>query len=140
MNKKKLLTTLIKYACCIIPGAIISWLVLDQHGYSSALSDVERYRILCDAFTIPGVILIMAGALVWISNLGGFDGLSYSLKIALKRLLPFGSVEKPEKYFDYVERRKGKRLKGYHFIFITGIGFLALALFFMFRFYQLYTV
>ena len=137
MNKKKLLTTLIKYACCIIPGALISWLVLDQHGFAYA-TEVDRYRILCDAFTIPGVILIMAGALVWISNLGGFDGIAYSLKIAIKRLIPLGSVEPPEKYFDYVERRKSRRLKGYHFIFITGIGFLAVALFFMYKFYQLY--
>lgn len=132
--------TLLKYACCIIPGGLISWTVISQYGYFTAKTDIERYRVLCDAFTIPGVILIMAGALVWISNLGGFDGIAYSLKIAIKKLIPFGAVEKPERYFDYVERKKGNRLKGYHFILITGMGFLAVALFFMYRFYQLYTV
>ena len=138
MNNKKLLKTLLKYAVCIIPGGIISAMVLNFHGYSSAGNAVERYRILCDAFTIPGVTLIMVAALVFISNFGGFDGIGYSVKYAIKRLLPFAGISDPGKYIDYVERRRASRINGYSFIWICGLGFLAVALFFMYKFYQLY--
>ena len=138
MKNNKLLNLLIKYAVCVIPAGLIATLVLSQHGYKEAATDMERYRILCDAFTIPGVILIMVGALIWISNTGFFDGISYSVGIALKRLLPFASIQMEDKYYDYKMRKKEARLKGYHFVFITGAVFLAAALFFMYKFYQLF--
>lgn len=138
MKNNKFIKIFIKYAACVIPAALVSLLVLDTHEYALAASDVERYRILTDAFTIPGVILIMVAALVFISNLGGFDGLGYSLKVAIKRLLPFFGAAPDEKYIDYVERKRASRIKGYHFILFSGIAFLAAALFFMYKFYQLY--
>lgn len=138
MKNSKLLKTLLKYAACIIPGGIITLLVIELHGYSLAGSDVERYRVLCDAFSIPGVTLIMVAALVLISNAGGFDGIGYSVKYALKRLLPFAGLSDPGKYIDYVERRRASKIKRYSFIWISGLAFLAVALFFMYKFYQIY--
>ena len=109
-----------------------------MHGFSAAASEVEKYRILSDAFTIPGVTLIRVAALVFISNFGGFDGLGYSVKYALKRLLPFAGLSDPGKYLDYVGRRRASRINNYSFIWISGVLFLAVALFFMYKFYQLY--
>ena len=37
----------------------------------------EILRTLCDAFTVPAVIAFCAGALVFVSSHGVFDGLGY---------------------------------------------------------------
>ncbi|MBR5311073.1 MAG: DUF3899 domain-containing protein [Oscillospiraceae bacterium] len=138
MKNNKFVKILIKYAACIVPATIMTLLVIDTHELALAESEVERYRILTDAFTIPGVVLIMVAALVFISNLGGFDGLGYSLKVAIKRLLPFFGAVPDEKYGDYVERKRAHRIKGYQFILHSGLLFLAIALYFMYKFYQIY--
>ena len=137
MKKKQILSTILKYAACIIPGGLVTWLVLDLHGYAFASSEAERYRVLCDAFTIPGVVLVMISLLFIISNSGGFDGIGYAVKRAAKMLLPFVGKDM-EKYYDYKERRQNSKLKGFSFIWKSGLLFLAAALFFMYKFYQVY--
>lgn len=134
--KKKILLTAVKYFISIAVGAGMVFLVLYLHGYSGAVSGVEKYRILCDAFTIPGVVLMLLAALVLISNQGFFDGIAYALGRFLKALVPFGN-RTDEKYYDYKQRKdKQGRLHGYSFIFITGSLFFCVALIFMYLFYK----
>ncbi len=139
MNKKKIKSTILKYAACIVPGGLISYIVIDQYGYAYAAKDFERYRILCDAFTIPGVVLVMIFLLLLIANTGFFDGIGYMMRTAVRKLVPFLSAhDKMEKYYDYTERKKNSRIKGVGFILISGLLFLVVAGFFMVRFYQVY--
>ena len=99
---------------------------------------MEKYRILCDAFTIPGVVLVMLGALMAISNEGALYGISYVLGYAFRILIPAKRHEH-EKYYDYVERKKGEgQVKGYGFLFVVGGASLAIAIVFMILFYRLY--
>ena len=103
-----------------------------------SLSRVEQYLVLCDAFTIPGMLLILLGMMVFLSNHGALDGLGYVLSYAFKALIP-GKKDRQERYFDYVERKhsEGKAM-GYGFLFITGGISLLISFVFMFLFYQLY--
>jgi hypothetical protein len=101
--------------------------------------ELERWRILCDAFTIPGLTLIMVGFLVMVANEGFFDMLSYATSKAVGMLVPGrGFVEKDEKYYDYLQRKKGKRATGFGFLFVVGGVCMALAMLFLFLFYRLY--
>lgn len=106
------------------------------------LSLMEKYRMLCDAFTIPGVLLILVGALVWASDLGGFYGIGFVFNYAKKSLTHFfvpGSLGNTESYYDYIERKKSEgHLTGYGFLFIVGGITMAIALVFLFLFYQYY--
>lgn len=106
------------------------------------LSLMEKYRMLCDAFTIPGVLLILVGALVWASDLGGFYGIGFVFNYAKKSLTHFfvpGSLGNTESYYDYIERKKNEgHLTGYGFLFIVGGITMAIALVFLFLFYQYY--
>ena len=45
---------------------------------------VEWYRILCDAFTIPGLVLLMFGCLMSLSNAGAMDELWSALNSSLE--------------------------------------------------------
>ena len=103
----------------------------------SQMDLAERYRTLCDAFTIPAVVALCGGFLVWASNDGAFYGLTYCVGIAWKVLLP-GGRHKIEKYYDYVMRRKEKKITGFGFVFVVGGVCMAIALVFLILFYQVY--
>ena len=90
----------------------------------------ERYKLLCDAFTIPGMLMILLGTLLWVSNEGAFYGVSYCLRIALFALIPGKRKDAYEKYGDYVERKQQKKVQGYSFLFWSGLVAMAIALVF----------
>ncbi|MBE5802783.1 MAG: DUF3899 domain-containing protein [Clostridiales bacterium] len=133
---KRMGSFLLKYGITAAVGGLLTWLTLDLHGFSSALPKLEQYRLLCDAFTIPGIILVMVGFLVMISNAGNFLGLGYAAKHAVKMLIPFGN-KKDERYYDYYQRKQEQgKVKGYGFIFITGLAFMMVAITFFILFYS----
>ena len=104
----------------------------------SLQSTMEKYRILCDAFTIPGLVLVMIGALMAVSNEGALYGVTYVLGYAFRILIP-GKRHEHERYYDYVERKREEgKVKGYGFLFIVGGISLAIAIIFMILFYRLY--
>ena len=98
---------------------------------------VEWYRLICDAFTIPGLILVMLGCLMSLSNTGAMDGLGYVVSIAVKMLIPGGATNM-ERYKEYLDRRRENRVRGYGFLYLVGGGCMAIALVFMVLFYSIY--
>ncbi len=137
---KKYAPTIFKYAVTIVFGAIMSCLIFENYEYASVTDLAQKYKILCDAFSVPGILLIMLGCLVYLSNEGALDGVSFLVGGVFKRLFPFGQwrEERHEKYSEYVERKRSKRVKGYGFVFIVGVGFFAVSLIFYYLFYSVY--
>lgn len=125
-----------RYVITILIGAGLVWLTLDLHGYSSLTSQVDRYRLLCDAFTIPGMILLMLGLLVLVSGSSGLDGITYVLHWLRLTLIPFGG--KQPRYADHVQRRRERKKVHGGFLIISGCLFLAAAIVFLILFYSLY--
>ena len=83
--------------------------------------------------------LIMVGFLMMIANEGFFDMLSYACSKAVGVFLPGrGFSDNGEKYYDYVQRKKDKRVSGFGFLFVVGGVLMAFALLFLFLFYRLY--
>ena len=99
---------------------------------------VTLYLNLCDGCTIPGVLFLMLGLLVTLSNEGALDGLGYVASFALRKLVPGMGGAEDETYADYLERKRENRVKGYGFLYVTGLVFLALAGIFMALFYSVY--
>ena len=100
-------------------------------------SEMERWRILCDAFTIPGLTYVMIGFLMMIANEGFFDMLGYACGKAMDLFIP-GRKYDGEKYYEYVQRKRENRSKGYGFLFVVGGILMALAVVFLMLFYRLY--
>ena len=98
---------------------------------------VDWYLILCDAFTVPGLLYLMFGAFMSLSNQGAMDGLGYVTVNGLKMLIP-GMATKMERYKEYLERRRANRVKGYGFLYVIGIVCMVIAGVFMVLFYSLY--
>lgn len=135
---KRLRKNLLCYGITTAIGIGMVALFLSTRDFGALTSQAERYRLLTDAFTIPGTVILCVGLLVWVSNQGMFNGIAYALSYTLRRLIP-GLGNKHERYYDYVERKREKGgVTGYGFLLITGAAFLAVACIFMALFYRVY--
>ena len=133
MNEK-LISNIKKYLISFVVMGAASIGVLALRKFGAELSGQERYLDLADAFTIPGVVMIMAGLLVWVASQGGFDMISYGLLRAKDSLIP-GSKHSGEQFYDYKMRQDKKRPKGYSFMFISGGIYLIPAIIFNILYY-----
>lgn len=133
---KRIKVLLIKYGSCAAFVGLLAYLYISLRDFAGE-ELVEQYRILCDAFTIPGVLLIMFGAMIWALNTGALDGITYAVTFAFRSLIPGGRY-RDEKFADYVERRREKRVKGYGFLLISGGAAMAIAMVFYALFYTVF--
>lgn len=125
-----------KYILTFFFGGLLAYAYIALRDFSGEPL-LEKYRMLCDAFTIPGLLMLMVGLLLLISNEGMFDGLLYALSYAVKTLIPLWGRDH-ERYYDYVERKREKRVHGYGFLFVSGAVFMVIALVFLILFYSIY--
>lgn len=127
---------LIRYGCsALFTIALVSLNLWLTDGWDD-MGTAQRYRVLCDAFTIPGIMELMIGCLLALSNAGAFLGIGYALSTGLSKLIPGKGLTMPEKYYDYVQRKREKRVTGFGFIWVTGAITLAIAIVFLFLYYQ----
>ncbi len=134
--KKNTGKTLCKYTVSFAFCASLTWLYLALRDFASA-SKLEQYRMLSDAFLIPGLLMVLFALLIILSGKGALDGISYMARRALCMLIP-GIGLREERYFDYIERKRKNPLRGYGFLFVVGGCFLLVSVFFYIQFYQLY--
>ncbi|MBQ4111951.1 MAG: DUF3899 domain-containing protein [Clostridia bacterium] len=106
-----------------------------DHPEATAL--VDWYLILCDAFTVPGLLFLMFGLMMSLSNQGALDGVGYVAKAAFRMLVP-GMALNMERYKEYLERRRANRIKGYGFLYVVALANMAVSGVFMVLFYSLY--
>lgn len=124
-----------RYVVAFVVGILLAGAALAAEGFSDAVTAVQRYRILCDAFTIPGTVLMLVGVLAWVAGEGLFDGVAY----ASRSLFRVFTRWEPVRYFDYLRGKQERRKKGgYGFLLITGGGFLLVAVVFYALFYGAY--
>ena len=134
-NKKIILQYSITAAC----AGISTLLILYWQGFWKAIELAEKYKILADAFTVPGVILMMITALIWVSSEGFFDGIAYAFTQFSGMLIPaIGKKYKHLKYYDYKMEKQEKRLHGYSFLFFVGLLFTVIAIVFIILFNSVY--
>lgn len=130
MNEK-LIPYLKKYLISFAVMGLMTGFVLFIRDYSAKLDAMTRYYHLADAFTIPSVVMVMVGVMVWLASEGTFDMISYGLKRGLKTLIPF-SKQEHETFYDYKKRKVENRIKGYSFLFISGgVYFIPAVIFFI---------
>ena len=134
---KTLKKNLTKYGISVGLSLVLAYLYSALRIDWENAEPVSVYLTLCDAFTVPGLLLLMSGLLMTFSNAGAMDGLGYVVVNGLKMLVPGGGM-KMEAFKDYLERRRNNRVRGYGFLYVTGLGCLAIAAVFMILFYSVY--
>ena len=132
-RRRKLIKLLVGTALTLAVGVALTVLVLNTHGYAQADNQTDRYRILSNAFTIPGVVLMVMAALIFVYNTGLFTGLTYGLRGLKDMFLPFLRQEYVP-YREYRKKKMEKKVKGYSFIFFVGLAFFLVSVYFLIRY------
>ena len=123
---------LLKYSITAVIGAAVAVFLMWQHNLLGAENLVSRFHILSDAFVVPGLLLLMSGVLVWVSNFGIFDTLGYAGSRVGSMFIPFYRKSfDHQTFYDYKESRKDKRISGYSFLFIVGGAFFIIGVVFL---------
>lgn len=136
--KKKVTGLLLRYGITAMIAGLMTWLITNTYHLAEAQGKLERYRILCDAFTIPGVVFVMIGILIRLMDSGFIDGLTYAMRSLYRVFIPMG-VREDEAFLDYVQRkREARKARNTGFILHVGLVFMIPAIVYFILFYQLY--
>lgn len=130
MNKRIFIPFFISLAV----GGSIMTIVLYISGYSVA-SGAFEYKVLSDAMTLPGVVLIGTGALIFASRSGVFDIFSYAFTRLAGILAPL-SGRSNESFYDFKLRRHRMDFVNGIAPILVGAIFMILALIFLWFFYS----
>ena len=104
---------------------LVTFIIRD--GFS-AEDDKALWHAICDALTVPGLLMTCTGLLSVFSKEGAFDGLSFTTRKAFSQIL---REEKrnamPKTFYDYVTVRREKQSGKRNIKLYVGLGFLLLA-------------
>ncbi len=132
MNKPK---KLFPYLICFGVGiAIFLAVILTNKIWTHSGYDV--FRLLSDACMVTGTLIGGIGALVFASNSGTFDMLSYGIIHFFDLFRPNARNEKYRDFYEY-KKAKGDRQRPFGHMLIVGLVFLLLAAVFSFVWYQM---
>ncbi|MBR5712003.1 MAG: DUF3899 domain-containing protein [Lachnospiraceae bacterium] len=121
---------LIPYAVTTVIAALMAFGVYLTRGVTDASTDADRYRALCDSFTVPGVLLLAFGALLWVAGEGALVGVTWLVKNAILMLIPGKALDRVS-YAEYLAEHQAKK-KGPHVcIFVVGAVFVLIAVVFL---------
>lgn len=132
--RKSLKVNILRCLSAAAVGGAVAWWYVGSR-WEADMSQVMQYRVLCDAFTIPGAMMVLFGMLMSLNNLGALDTIAYLMSF-LPRMIAPAAFGEPEKLIDFVERRREKRSKGYGFLYIVGFIYLGIAIYYLVLFYR----
>lgn len=120
----------IKYLAALLIGGAAVCALLFGRGFLSLETAQDKLRLLSDAFLVPGLLLALAGCLVWIAREGTFSGMGYTFRKIWNSLHSQEYREAHrESYAEYCERKSAKKTP-FLFLIITGGIFLLPAILF----------
>lgn len=122
--------TWVKYLSTAIALLIVSLIICLSKDLFSKTEPTEVFRILCDAFSVPGIVYVCFGLLSICNQQGTFDGLGYTLKSWMRVTKNYRNDESaPKSYAEYKDSINGKRKISWNFI-IVGLAFVGIGIVF----------
>ncbi len=115
---KKFSDWMIAIIVAVIMVAVVYCYQIGNYGYTT----LNLVRYLCDGFFVTAVLYLCFGALVWISNIGGFNGLKYLTYSLVTLFSPRNSrFEERKSYYQFLnEKEKSDKKSSNNVLFVTG--------------------
>ena len=134
MNGKR--STIIKYAIATLIGLVIAGCYIFSSNVFKQQNVTDVMQILCDGFSIGGLLLLLAGLLTFCNKNGVFDGIGYSFEFIFvtKNWSTKRKFEDRRTFADYREEKAKKRSTSWFLVIVGGIE-LAIALLFLGLYY-----
>ena len=108
-------------------GLVIFFAVAAYRKVFTATEEQVILHGLCDAFFVPGILLVSFGLLAVTARGGVLDMFSYGVHSLLMLFTPFRKPENHERYYEYKLRKAERRKKPKPATVLVGLLFIALA-------------
>ena len=135
LNKKKIdKGFIIGLIVCFLVCLLITFVVIMQEIYGQNRNFAIEYRtILTDGFTISGGLMCLFYLLVYVSDEGAFDIISYSIKLVWNVTFHKNVRETnlPRTYAEYRELKRAKPRTNFKFMLFSGLFFFIIGIIFM---------
>lgn len=118
----------------LVGAAIVVTIILAQRIWT-AESTTELMRRLSDAFFVAGVVIGGVGLLVFASNGGVFYMLSFGFIRLFDLFRRNINDRKYKDFYEYKESKKDKK-RGFGFMLVVGLAFIAIAGAFLAAYYN----
>lgn len=134
MNEKR--STIIKYAVAGLIGLVIAACYIFSNNVFKQQDATEIMKIICDGFSVGGLLLLLSGLLTFCNKNGVFDGIGYSFEIVFisRNWSRKRKFEDRRSFADYREEKAKKRSTSWFLVIVGGIE-LAIALLFLGLYY-----
>ena len=118
--------SVLKYLITMVCGlGLAAWVAFNQNILEkTTLQDI--FHVLTDAFFIPGILIMGMGALIFVTNEGAFDAITFGLK-SFWSMFSKKLKRNRETYYDYRSARSEKKLP-FGFLLICGFLFFAVSM------------
>jgi hypothetical protein len=126
--KKPIWKSILKYVLTFAAGFGLVYAYIAPRDLASQTL-IEQYHILCDAFTLPGLLMTCFGLMILMGNLGALDTLAYAVHFLLHTFIPL--MGKGKSYLDFMLDRREHRVHGYGFLFVVGLVLTAIGVVFL---------
>ena len=127
---KKLWSYLIPTAICLVVAVVY---MFANNVFNEANPEVF-YKEMCNAFSLPGLLMTLFGGLAFCTNAGALDMLSFGF-IKLFDLFKKPDQVKYRTYYDYKQSKKGRK-RPVAALLVVGLAFIAISVPFWIMFYQ----
>lgn len=119
-----------KYIFPISFGLALFVITLLLKDIFTAKNTKEIIRYLCDAATIPAVLLFGLWGLSFSANKGTFDGLTFSMRSLLGALIPGYALKKGTNFGDYkLEKDNNRKPVANTYLVTSAVFFILMILF-----------
>lgn len=118
---------IINYSAAAGIGVLLFFLVAFIQKLFWQSSQEEIFKILCDCFTVPGLVLVFVGLLVVCSNGGTFDMLGFGVK---KFFGLFKKESDKQTFYEYRQNKLANRRSFWYLLVVGGV-FVAAAVIFL---------
>ena len=133
--KKEIKSFLIRYGISFAIAALITFAIIALKGFFTDKLRVNM-QILSDSFFASGVLFMLVYGLLFISSEGGFIGIGFALKRAIRVFVPIYRKNE-ETFAQYRERKLAKKGgRGDSCVFFTGLFFFLVSLIFLIIWYN----
>lgn len=115
---KKISDWIIAIVIAVIMTAVVYFYQIGNYGFSR----VNLVRYLGDGFFVTGILYLCFGTMVWISNIGGFNGLKYLSYTIMMLFSPGNSrLQERKSYYEFLEEKaKNGKKSSNKALFVTG--------------------
>ena len=123
-----------KYLITVVCGlGLAAWVAFHQNIMEKTTLQAI-FHVLTDAFFIPGVLIFGIGALIFVTNEGAFDAITFGLK-SFWSMFSKKLKHNRETYYDYRSARSEKKLP-FGFLLICGLCFFAVSMVMYYLYYR----